>query len=94
MTLREQVLDTLLASTYASNGFYCILTTGRTGFKVFQDITVLGKESVGVSRRYCGNMGKVENCQCGVFVDYGSERGYGLVDRRWFVLGILLKLPV
>ena len=49
-----------------------------------------GKESVGVARQYCGNRGKVENCQSGVFVGYASERGYGLLDcqlflpQRWF----------
>jgi SRSO17 transposase len=44
-----------------------------------------GKESVGVSRQYCGNIGKVENCQCGVYVGYASERGYGLVDCRLYL---------
>lgn len=49
-----------------------------------------GKESAGVARQYCGRLGKVENCQSGVFVGYASPRGYGLVDcrlympERWF----------
>jgi predicted nucleic acid-binding protein len=43
---RKRVLDTLLASTYASNGFHCILTTDETGFGVFPDITVLKPESL------------------------------------------------
>jgi predicted nucleic acid-binding protein len=43
---RKRVLDTLLASTYASNGFHSILTTDATGFEVFQDITVLKPESL------------------------------------------------
>lgn len=49
-----------------------------------------GSESVGVARQYCGNIGKVENCQSGVFVGYASRKGYGLVDcqlylpRPWF----------
>jgi SRSO17 transposase len=44
-----------------------------------------GSESVGVARQYCGNLGKLENCQSGVFVGYASERGYGLVDCRLYL---------
>jgi SRSO17 transposase len=50
-----------------------------------------GKESVGVARQYCGPLGKVENCQSGVFVGYSSNKGYGLIDcqlympESWFV---------
>lgn len=44
-----------------------------------------GKESVGVARQYCGNLGKVENCQCGVFVGYTSPRGYALLASRLFM---------
>ena len=44
-----------------------------------------GKDSVGVSRQYCGNIGKVDNCQVGVFAGYASPRGYSLIDKRLFV---------
>lgn len=44
-----------------------------------------GKESVGVSRQYCGPLGKVENCQSGVFVGYSSEKGYGLLTGRLYL---------
>jgi len=44
-----------------------------------------GKESVGVARQYCGSMGKVENCQCGVFVGYSSDKGYGLLSSRLYM---------
>ena len=44
-----------------------------------------GKESVGVARQYCGSLGKVENCQVGVFAGYASRQGYALVDKRLFV---------
>src|SRR5213080_4392434 len=44
-----------------------------------------GKESVGVARQYCGSLGKVENCQVGVFAAYASRHGYALVDKRLFL---------
>ena len=44
-----------------------------------------GKESVGVARQYCGTLGKVDNCQVGVFAAYASRQGYGLVDKRLFL---------
>jgi SRSO17 transposase len=44
-----------------------------------------GKESVGVARQYCGALGKVENCQSGVFVGYASEKGYGLLTGRLYL---------
>ncbi len=52
-----------------------------------------GKESVGVGRQYCGSLGKVENCQSGVFVGYSSDKGYGLLNcqlympESWFSKG-------
>ena len=44
-----------------------------------------GQDSVGVARQYCGPLGKVENCQVGVFAAYASRRGYALVDKRLFL---------
>src|SRR5215471_4410108 len=44
-----------------------------------------GQESVGVARQYCGTLGKVENCQVGVFAGYASRHGYALVDQRLFL---------
>lgn len=44
-----------------------------------------GQESVGVARQYCGTLGKVENCQVGVFAGYASRHGYALVDKRLFL---------
>ena len=44
-----------------------------------------GKESVGVGRQYCGQLGKVENCQSGVFVGYSSDKGYGLLSCRLYM---------
>jgi SRSO17 transposase len=44
-----------------------------------------GDESIGVARQYCGSIGKVDNCQVGVYAAYVSEHGYALVDKRLFI---------
>jgi SRSO17 transposase len=44
-----------------------------------------GQDSIGVARQYCGTIGKVDNCQVGVFAAYVSEQGYALVDKRLFI---------
>src|SRR5499426_2894562 len=44
-----------------------------------------GHDSVGVARQYCGALGKVENCQVGVFAAYASRQGYALLDKRLFM---------
>jgi len=49
------------------------------------EIAKKGKESVGVARQYCGEAGKVENCQSAVFVGYSSDRGYGLLSSRLYM---------
>ena len=47
-----------------------------------------GTESVGVARQYCGQLGKVDNCQSGVFVGYASPKGYGLLTCRLYMPAI------
>lgn len=44
-----------------------------------------GVDSIGVSKQYCGSIGKVENCQVGVFAAYASPYGYALVDKRLYI---------
>ena len=44
-----------------------------------------GQDSIGVAKQYCGTIGKVDNCQVGVFAGYVSEHGYALVDKRLFI---------
>lgn len=44
-----------------------------------------GQHSVGVARQWCGVLGKVDNCQVGVFTGYASRKGYTLVDRRLYL---------
>jgi SRSO17 transposase len=44
-----------------------------------------GTKSVGVARQYSGTLGKVGNCQVGVFLGYASARGQALVDARLYL---------
>lgn len=39
-----------------------------------------GRQSAGVARQWCGRLGKVDNCQVGVFMGYVSSEGHALVD--------------
>jgi SRSO17 transposase len=44
-----------------------------------------GTKSAGVSRQYCGRVGKVENCQMGVYLTYASASGSFFLDRRLYL---------
>jgi SRSO17 transposase len=44
-----------------------------------------GKASCGVKRQWCGRLGKVENCQVGLFLVYATAEGYAPLDRRLFL---------
>jgi len=44
-----------------------------------------GEKSAGVQRQYCGHVGKVENCQVGVFLGYVSPQGHALLDRELYL---------
>lgn len=44
-----------------------------------------GTDSAGVSKQYSGTVGKVENCQVGVFAAYASKHGYCMIDNRLFI---------
>jgi SRSO17 transposase len=44
-----------------------------------------GDDSIGVAKQYCGTVGKVENCQVGVFAAYASSQGYTLLDKRLYL---------
>jgi SRSO17 transposase len=44
-----------------------------------------GMKSVGVARQYSGTLGKVGNCQIGVFLGYASSRGHALMDARLYL---------
>jgi SRSO17 transposase len=44
-----------------------------------------GTASVGVQRQWCGRLGKVDNCQLGVFLGYVSEVNHALIDFRLYL---------
>lgn len=44
-----------------------------------------GKHSVGVAYQYCGHLGKIANCQEGIFLGYVSRRGYSFLDERLYL---------
>ncbi len=56
-----------------------VLVVDETGF------LKQGQKSVGVQRQYSGTAGKVENCQIGVFLAYGSKGGRTFLDRELYL---------
>ncbi len=56
-----------------------VLVVDETGF------LKQGDKSVGVQRQYSGTAEKVENCQTGVFLAYGSRRGRTFLDRELYL---------
>jgi SRSO17 transposase len=44
-----------------------------------------GTKSVGVARQWCGRLGKVENCQVGVYMAYVSRTDHAIVNIRLYL---------
>jgi SRSO17 transposase len=44
-----------------------------------------GTESVGVQRQWCGRLGKVDNCQVGIYLAYASRKEHALLDCRLYL---------
>ena len=49
------------------------------------DFPKQGRKSAGVARQYCGRLGKVANCQAGIFLAWISPLGRALVDKRLYL---------
>ena len=49
------------------------------------DFPKQGRKSAGVKRQHCGELGKIANCQAGVFVGYVSSKGYTLLHRTLYL---------
>ena len=44
-----------------------------------------GNASVGVQRQWCGRLGKLDNCQVGIYMAYASPKEHALVDVRLYL---------
>jgi SRSO17 transposase len=44
-----------------------------------------GHDSVGVQRQWLGRLGKVDNCQVGIYMGYASGKEHALVDTRLYM---------
>jgi SRSO17 transposase len=69
----ERLLPQTPAEGTAGEGVW---TLDSTGF------AKRGTRSAGVARQYSGTLGKVDNCQIGVFLGYATARGHALVAGR------------
>jgi SRSO17 transposase len=74
--VRDELRTYVLQHLEDPNG---VLVLDETGF------VKKGRHSAGVARQYTGTVGKVENCQIGVFLGYASPLGQGLVDRELYL---------
>ena len=43
------------------------------------------RETLGVARQWCGQLGKEENCVVGVNLAYAAEKGHTFLDRRLYL---------
>ena len=69
--VREYVVENLATQD-------AVLVIDETGF------LKQGKASCGVARQYTGSVGKITNCQIGVFATYASARGHAFIDRALY----------
>src|SRR4051794_10827331 len=44
-----------------------------------------GSQSVGVQRQWCGRLGKLENCQVGIYMAYASSIEHAMVNTRLYL---------
>jgi SRSO17 transposase len=74
--LRDIVRDYALETLSAPDA---VLVIDETGF------LKQGKASCGVARQYTGSVGKITNCQIGVFAAYVSRHGHAFIDRALYL---------
>lgn len=74
--LRDELLGYVSEELGEEDG---VLVVDDTGF------IKQGKKSCGVQRQYTGTVGKIANCQIGVFLTYASKKGHAAIDRRLYI---------
>ncbi len=75
-TVRDELREHVVATLGNAAG---ILVVDETGFPK------QGTKSVGVARQYCGTLGKIGNCQIGVFLGYARAHGHAAIDRALYL---------
>ena len=76
----EAVREDLRAYVLAHLGDpQAVLVVDETGF------LKKGTKSAGVAKQYTGTVGKIENCQVGVFLAYASPAGVAFLDRALYL---------
>src|SRR3954463_13803968 len=70
--VRDYALETLAEAD-------AVLVFDETGF------LKQGKASCSVGRQYTGSVGKITNCQIGVFAAYVSSKGHAFIDRQLYL---------
>ena len=75
------------ADLFKSVRIKAIQTIGKNGVLILDEsgIKKSGNSSVGVSHQYCGNLGKKDNCQVGVFLAYFNKKKRMLIDERLYL---------
>jgi SRSO17 transposase len=63
----------------------CQWAIGTVGVIDGSSFVKRGRESVGVQRQWCGRLGKVENCQVGVFLVGVTPAGNALLDHQLYL---------
>jgi len=74
--VRDELRDQVVTTLGAADG---ILVVDETGFPK------QGTHSAGVARQYSGTLGKIGNCQVGVFLAYASSHGHAAIDRELYL---------
>ena len=75
----QAVVAERLAPSAARSAVGPVLVIDESGF------TKKGTHSVGVARQHNGRLGKVDNCQVGVFLTYATPAGSALLDHRLYL---------
>lgn len=89
-SMQRFLSDTLWDDDFILSQFHQLVArdlNNNEGVLIFDESGFVkkGKDSAGVSRQYCPHLGKVENCQVGVFAAYASNNGSCLIDKRLFL---------